>query len=179
MRASWSEASLALSLLLVVVGCFEARETEGQGPKSAAPTFDLPLLNGNPIRLAEMRGKIVILDFWATWCAPCEVQLPVLDTLWQDDEGRAANGDDLMIVGISVDTDPASAVSDWIAERGFVYPIALGDQDLAMRYGVIGFPTLVIVDPDGGVYTRHTGVWSRPENESVLEQIRGDRPTTS
>ena len=105
--------------------------------------------------------------------------MPVLDTLWQDKKARAKHGDDLMIVGISVDTDPPNKVSDWIAERGFLYPIAIGDQDLAMRYGVLGFPTLVIIDPNGGIYTRHTGVWSRPEIESVLDQIRRDRPGTS
>jgi hypothetical protein len=63
--------------------------------------------------------------------------------------------------------------------RGFLYPIAIGDQDLAMRYGVIGFPTLVIIDPSGGIHTRHTGVWSRPEIESVLDQMRLDSSVSS
>jgi cytochrome c biogenesis protein CcmG/thiol:disulfide interchange protein DsbE len=169
----------AAGLLLVASACFDAGGTGSEGPNPRAPGFDLPLLDGRQVRLEELRGKIVILDFWATWCAPCEVQMPVLNTLWQDEAWRGENGDDLMIVGISVDTDPASVVSDWIAERGFVYPIAIGDQDLAMRYGVIGFPTLVIIDPDGGIYTRHTGVWSRPEIESVLDQIRRDGPVAS
>lgn len=169
----------ALSLLLVVGACFEGGETGLQGPKPKAPDFDLPLLDGSQIRLDEMRGKIVILDFWATWCSPCEVQMPVLDTLWRDPERRAAHGDDLMIVGISVDTDPPQVVADWIAERDFQYPIAIGDQDLAMRYGVLGFPSLVIIDPNGGIHTQHTGVWSRPEIESVLDQIRLERPLRS
>ena len=167
------------ALLFVTSACFEAGESNGAGPNPEAPDFDLPLLDGSQVRLEELRGKIVILDFWATWCAPCEVQMPVLDTLWQDKEARAEHGDDLMIVGISVDTDPPNEVSDWIAERGFLYPIAIGDQDLAMRYGVLGFPTLVIIDPNGGIYTRHTGVWSRPEIESVLDQIRLDQPGAS
>jgi thiol-disulfide isomerase/thioredoxin len=154
--------------------CIDEGQRDREGPNDKAPDFDLPLLSGNQIRLAELRGKIVILDFWATWCAPCEVQMPVLDKLWQDKEARAEHGDDLMIIGISVDTDPPNKVSDWIAERGFLYPIAIGDQDLAMRYGVIGFPTLVIIDPNGVIHTRHTGVWSRPEIESVLGQIRVD-----
>jgi thiol-disulfide isomerase/thioredoxin len=166
-------------LFFVASACVDAGESDWAGPNPEAPAFDLPLLDGSQVRLEELRGKIVILDFWATWCAPCEVQMPVLDTLWQDKKARAEHGDDLMIVGISVDTDPPNKVSDWIAERGFLYPIAIGDQDLAMRYGVLGFPTLVIIDPNGGIYTRHTGVWSRPEIESVLDQIRLDRPGTS
>ena len=170
---------IALCLLLAVSACFDGEGADRESPKTEAPGFDLPLLSGNQVRLDELRGKIVILDFWATWCAPCEVQMPVLDALWQDKKSRAAHGDDLMIVGVSVDTDPPATVSDWIAERGFLYPIAIGDQDLAMRYGVFGFPTLVIIDPGGWIYTRHTGVWSRPEIESVLDQIRLDSPARS
>lgn len=179
MRRTRIGSSLALALLLVGSACFEARESDREGPKPGAPEFDLPLLDGSQIRLEEMRGKIVILDFWATWCAPCEVQMPVLDALWRDEESRSEHGDDLMIVGISVDTDPPSKVADWIAERGFLYPIALGDQDLAMRYQVLGFPTLVIIDPSGGIHTRHVGVLSRPEIESVLDQIRLEPPVSS
>ncbi len=82
-----------------------------------------------------------------------------------------------MIVGLSVDTDPVTKVAEWIEERGFEYPIAIADQDLAMRFGVIGFPTLVIIDPLGGIHTRHTGVLSRPEIESILEEIRQNTQT--
>ena len=93
--------------------------------------------------------------------------MPVLETLWQE-----AGGDDLMILGISVDTDPASHVEAWVKERGFSYPIAIGDQELAMDFGVIGFPSLIILDREGRIFTRHTGVWSRPEIDEVLEQVR-------
>ena len=175
----WIGCLSSLALVLVAGACFEVGESDREGPNPDAPDFDLPLLDGSQIRLGEMRGKIVIVDFWATWCAPCEVQMPVLDSLWRDEEGRAENADDLVIVGISVDTDPASKVADWISERGFLYPIAIGDQDLAMRYGVIGFPTLVIIDSAGGIHTRHVGVWSRQEIELVLDRIRLERPVSS
>ena len=98
--------------------------------------------------------------------------LPVLDKLWRDRDWRAEHGDDLMIVGVSVDTDPPARVAEWIADRGFEYPIVIGDQDLAMRYGVLGFPTLILIDPTGGIHTRHMGVWSRPEIEDALDRIR-------
>ena len=179
MRNRWIVSAITLCLTLGATACFDREGAKPAGPRAEAPGFDLPLLSGRQIRLDELSGKIVILDFWATWCAPCEVQMPVLDEIWQDKKERAAHADDLMIVGVSVDTDPPAKVSDWIAERGFIYPIALGDQDLAMRYGVIGFPTLVIIDPSGGIHTRHTGVWSRPEIESVLDEIRAETPAQS
>ena len=149
-----------------------------------APDFDLPLLDGTSLRLSELRGQIVILDFWATWCAPCELQMPVLDAIWRDRAGRGKDGqpsvaDDLMIVGLSVDTKPVAEVEDWVRERGFEYPIALADHDLAMKFGVIGFPTLLILDPDGGIHTRHVGVLGRPEIESILEEIRSSTATES
>jgi len=156
-------------------GCIDSDLGGGRDGESReeAPALDLPLLDGGRIELGEQRGKTVILDFWATWCGPCEVQMPVLDAIWRE---RDSTRNDLMIVGVSVDTDPASKVAEWIAERGFVYPIAIGDQDLAMRYGVFGFPTLVIIDPSGAVRTRHTGVWSRPEIEAALDEIRSKSP---
>ncbi len=163
---------LAVGFALVSwTGCTESDPDRGDGGETVeeAPALDLPLLDGGRIELGAQRGKTVILDFWATWCRPCEVQMPILDAIWRD---RDSTRNDLMIVGVSVDTDPASKVAEWIAERGFVYPIAIGDQDLAMRYGVFGFPTLVIIDPSGAVRTRHTGVWSRPEIEAVLDEIR-------
>ena len=136
------------------------------GPRRMAPELSVPLLSGVEFDLAEQRGQTVILDFWATWCKPCEVQMPILDTLWKSRGGRG-----LSIVGVSVDTDPVDAVEAWIAERGFEYPIGIGDQDLAMRFGVIGFPTVIVIDPDGVIRTQHVGILSRPELEALLDEI--------
>jgi thiol-disulfide isomerase/thioredoxin len=169
--------------LLALTACPAADRDPTTDANPMAPDFELMKLDGQSIRLADLRGKIVILDFWATWCHPCEVQMPVLDALWRDQEGRdqkgRADGGDLMIVGLSVDTDPVTKVAEWIEERGFAYPIAIADQDLAMRFGVIGFPTLLIIDPLGGIHTRHTGVLSRPEIESILDEIRLGAQTAS
>jgi peroxiredoxin len=162
----------ALLLALAVglgagTGCVDSASESDGGPRPQAPAFELPTLAGSEIALESQRGKIVIVDFWATWCAPCEVQMPVLDALWQEEGGT-----DFEVIGVSVDTIPPPEIESWVAERGIRYPVALGDQELAMRYGVIGFPSLFIIDPSGRIHTHHTGVLSRPELDEILQEIR-------
>lgn len=165
--------AVGFCVILVFVLWMTSGVFRGASPQAApvdgrlvAPEFELPLLSGETFRLADQRGKTVILDFWATWCSPCEVQMPVLDSLHQA-RGEA----ELVVVGISVDTDPASKVEAWIEERDIGYPIALGSTELAQQYGAIGFPSLYIIDPGGRIHTHHTGVLSRPELEDLLDAI--------
>jgi peroxiredoxin len=158
------------------MGCLdEGRSADAGEPRRRAPEFTLPTLDGTEIRLSSLRGRIVIIDFWATWCPPCEVQMPILDALWADErERREGSEPGLVVIGVSVDTLPANEVEIWVEERGFAYPIALGDQSLARAFGAIGFPTLVVVDPDGRIHTRHVGVLSRAELDEIVVGIRRD-----
>ncbi len=164
---AWGLVSM---LVFALAGCERDKAVDAE-PLGPAPEFVLPLLGGGEVELAKLRGKTVILDFWATWCAPCEVQMPILDALWREQgDGR------LMVVGISVDTDPPATVARWVEERGIGYPIAVGDQELAMRYGILGFPSLVFIDPEGRIQLRHTGVLSQEEIEDQLEAIQSAAP---
>lgn len=163
--------AIGIWLAVVVVTIVASGYLGGSGGEVAAerrvaPDFDLVRLDGVPVRLAEQRGKTVIIDFWATWCAPCEVQMPVLDTIWKN-----RGGDDLLVLGLSVDTDPPDRVEAWLAEREIGYPIAMVEQKLAIDYGAWAFPTLVVVDPTGAIHSLHQGVLSRPELEDILDRI--------
>ena len=120
LRALRRAVVLSMSLLMGISGCFEGGTSDGNAPRSQAPHFNLIRLDGLPVSLEEHLGKTVILDFWATWCAPCEVQMPVLDTLWEmrgrprpDDSrglGRHGSGSkgDRMGQGAGLRTAPTS-----------------------------------------------------------------------
>lgn len=177
--------SIAGAVLVLALACGEDASRSPEATRPEAPAFSLPTLDGGDLSLAAQRGRIVIVDFWATWCAPCEVQMPILDALWREQgdprdprssprQAGAGSDPGLMVIGVSVDTISPDAIQRWVDERGFDYPIALGDQRLAREYGVIGFPTLVVIDPSGRIHTRHTGVLSRPELDAILAAIRAE-----
>lgn len=152
-------------------GAPEAANTAGspaaEEGRERAPDFTLTDLQGGTVELAELRGKTVIIDFWATWCPPCEFQVPELNAFYD------AHREDpsVAVIGISVDTDGPEVVSAWVEEKDVRYRIVLGDEDLARRYGALGFPTLVIISPDGTVDSRHVGLIETADLEEALQRL--------
>ncbi len=119
----------------------------------SAPQFAEKTIDDKEVRLADLRGKVVLLDFWATWCAPCMAELPNLKTAH---EKYAADGR-LVIVGISLDSD-AEAVRGFVRERGVPWAqIALGPAEsnaVAKAYHVSGVPATFLIGEDGKVVAR-------------------------
>ena len=116
------------------------------------PGFALTDLNGRPLRLSSFRGKVVLLNFWATWCAPCRVEMPVFAS-WQQQYGRQG----LQVIGISMD-DAAAPARRLVQRLRLTYPVAMGDEGLAARYGgVLGLPLTFLIDRDGVVRARFQG----------------------
>jgi len=117
--------------------------------------FTLRGVNGRPVKLGAMRGKPVILDFWATWCEPCRREMPELNRIYHQYRSQG-----LEVIGISVDTikgEGVSAVAPFIKEFGIKYPIVMADQDMVKRLGVWGIPTTLFIDPAGGLVARIDG----------------------
>jgi thiol-disulfide isomerase/thioredoxin len=145
----------------------------GEGPAKLqpAPDFTLPLLDGGSVTLSDFRGKTVIVDFWATWCPPCVFQVPELNRLY------AAHRDtgDVVVIGVAVDVDGAEVVGPWVAEQKVDYRIALGDEDLAVRFGAVGFPTLVVVTPDGHIDSLHVGLIEYDDLEALVARLTAPR----
>ncbi|MDX1648831.1 MAG: TlpA disulfide reductase family protein [Myxococcota bacterium] len=159
-------AGLGLALgLLLGAGCEPPEgggvtEPEPEAPRRA-PDFTLPDLEGQEVTLSALRGRPVVVDFWATWCAPCVHQIPVLNAFQQAHP-------EVAVLGVAVDVDGREVVAPFAEEHGIAYRVLLGDERLARRYGAFGFPTLYLIDREGAVAAAHAGVVQREELEAAL-----------
>jgi cytochrome c biogenesis protein CcmG, thiol:disulfide interchange protein DsbE len=161
--------ALALSLagLLLSTGC-EPVEAVPEAPHAEAtelaPEFALERLGGGEVALADLRGRPVVVDFWATWCGPCEDSIPVLVEFQKKYAGR------VQVLGISVDWE-REAVAPFVEAHGMNYPVLFGDESLALDYGAPGFPALFVIDDQGRIAEAHVGVTTLPELEAALAPL--------
>ncbi len=117
-----------------------------------APEFVRRDLNGSSVDLKSFRGKVVLLNFWATWCAPCQIEMPIFSA-WQRQYGQQS----FQVIGISMDDD-AAPVRSLIGKMKLNYPIAMGDAKLGARYGgVLGLPLTYLIDRNGVVRAQFQG----------------------
>jgi thiol-disulfide isomerase/thioredoxin len=133
-----------------------------QADHRPAPNFKLRDLSGQNLELASYKGQVVLLNFWATWCAPCRAEIPEFVTLQSKYRGKP-----LRVVGISLD-DRAEAAAQFYRQYKMNYPVALGNAALAEAYGgVLGLPVTFIIGCDGRIHLRFDGkvVISRLERE--------------
>lgn len=152
-----------LALLAALVAALACGEKPAPA-NEAAPNFELPLVGGGTVSLASLRGQTVLIDFWATWCPPCLEEVPELNAV-----SRELQGKDARILAISVDNLTLEALAEWLTERDVKYPVALGDTDLAGMYGADAFPFHVVLGPDGKVLERlESGFHDREQLRAVL-----------
>jgi cytochrome c biogenesis protein CcmG/thiol:disulfide interchange protein DsbE len=141
---------------LCLLGVYLAGRRTAQKPKPSAsdnlaPDFSVTDVDGRKLSLADYKGK-VLLDFWATWCAPCRTEIPHFVEM-QNKYGS----DGFQVIGISMDDD-AKPVREFSQQYKLNYPVAVGDDKLADRYGgVLGLPVNFIIDREGRIYARHLG----------------------
>jgi thiol-disulfide isomerase/thioredoxin len=137
---------------------------EGVQPeREAAPDFRLESIDGGFFTLEELRGKTLVIDFWATWCPPCEFQIPVLNEVQDSWHAR-----DVVVLGVSVDSGGREVVEPYAESNDIRYTVLLGDEALARSFGAIGFPSTVIVDAEGRIASRHTGLVEREKLDEAL-----------
>ncbi len=133
---------------------------------SAAPDFTLTDLHGKKVSLSGFRGKVVILNFWATWCGPCEAEMPSLNNLYREFKSKG-----LVVIAISVDQSETSVLS-FIAEKKLAFPVLLDKNKEVYfdSYAVMGLPTTFIIDRSGVLVEKIMGEqeWYSPETKEKI-----------
>jgi peroxiredoxin len=155
----------ALAIFVVV----QARTGAGLRPtaerRSPAPELVLPDLQGHPVSLASLRGRPVLLNFFATWCPPCLAELPELQALAQ------AQPDCLLVLGISQGTEGARELAAFAKERGVTYPLLLDDGGAGASYSVSSIPRSVLIDADGNIAGIADGTVTKAGVEKAVRAI--------
>ena len=120
--------------------------------RSLAPDFTLATVDGRIITVSQLRGKVVLLDFWATWCGPCRLAIPHLNDLY-----RAYRERGLEIIGLSLDKGSPGRVRRFAVNMGIKYPIIMADDDVVKNYGISPIPTTYLIDREGYISNKWVG----------------------
>jgi peroxiredoxin len=151
-----------LFLLLAVPGCNkEQKQAPAPLAGNPAPDFTVRDLDGREVRLADLRGKVVVLNFWATWCPPCREEIPSMMQL-----NKAMAGKPYRMLALSIDDGGKKAVEDYFAQSGTKLPAFLDPgQAIGNQYGITGVPETFVIDKKGVIVKKVVGgiEWNSPE----------------
>ncbi len=135
--------------------------------RAAAPDFTGKDASGQSVKLSDFRGKVVLLNFWATWCGPCKVEIPMLNGLQQKYRDR-----NFTVLGVSLEDDGWNAVKPYLLTTQVNYPVLVGSEDVAALYhGLDSIPTTFLIDKTGRVAAIHVGLCSKSEYEADLAAL--------
>ena len=169
-------ASSTFTLLLL--GCQQAVPdtsataiSEEEAPKIGylAPNFRLAALHGEEVSVAGLAGKVLFINFWATWCGPCKAEMPSMEILYRDFKNKG-----LEMLAVSSDMEGAAIVQPFVQELGLSYPVLL-DPDFRVddKYLIQSVPTTILVDKNGVITHRIVGArnWNAPESRDLIEKL--------
>lgn len=142
--------------------------------RAVAPTFRLQDADGKIVDLAGLKGQVVLVNFWATWCEGCQVEIP-----WFVDFQKQYKSGGLVVVGVSMDADGWKSVRPWLAERKINYAIVLGDDALAKKYALDAMPLTALVDRNGRIADVHPGLVDRAATQGRIKALLEERSTNS
>jgi len=170
-------AAAAMLFLLLVAGCRKGEETPTSRTPAAtpaaevgkaAPGFALKDSSGRLWRLSALRGKLVFVNFWASWCPPCRYEMPEMEALH-----RSLADEEFQLVTILYNDDPETALR-YVRENGFTFPVLLDPDGVAARaYGITGVPETYIVDPEGILRDKVIGPrnWNQNPQKASLRRL--------
>jgi len=172
--ASFFSCAIAAAVLLagcLVTGCssetVRAASVKPDNERKDAPEFALKDADGKLVHLSDYRGKVVLLDFWATWCGPCKIEIP-----WFMDMQRKNKDRGFEVLGVSMDDEGWEVVKPFLADLQVNYRVVIGNDTTAQLYGgVDALPTTFLIDRGGRIAAVHVGLASKKDFEDGIEQL--------
>jgi thiol-disulfide isomerase/thioredoxin len=161
-----------LNLVIFGVVLYFQRAERSKAVGGEAPGFTLPVVSSNEmVSLEQYRGKVVLLDFWATWCPPCREQMPAVQSLAEDE----SLSQDVQILSVNTDERGAGRVPKvkaYLDDNGYTFTTVLDDGRASSAYRVSSIPTLVVIQPDGELLHQQTGVHSEKELRELIAEAK-------
>jgi len=169
--------TIGVIILLFVINNMGSEPEQGPYPpnyvpaaqrsSALAPDFTLPTVDGKQLKLSDYKGKVVIIDFWATWCPPCRKGIPDLIDLKKKYGSKGFE-----VIGISLDTDTKAQVPGFVKDKGMNYPVVYGNQNVAQLYGGIeAIPTSFVIDKHGKIVATYQGLIPSSTFESHIKKL--------
>jgi peroxiredoxin len=164
-------AIVITAAILGLVACSPTRPVKqvvkDDSKRKHAPDFALKDANGKLVHLADYQGKVVLLDFWATWCGPCVIEIP-----WFTEFERKYKDRGFEVVGVSMDDDGWKAITPFVAKKKMNYRVVLGDDKTGDQYGGLeALPTTFVIDRNGRIASVHVGLASKKDFEDAIEKL--------
>jgi cytochrome c biogenesis protein CcmG/thiol:disulfide interchange protein DsbE len=145
----------------------EAKELKQEKDRKGAPDFELKDSDGKTVKLSDYRGKVVLLNFWATWCGPCKIEIP-----WFIDFEKRYKDQGFAVLGVAMDEEGWEAVKPYITEKKVNYRVLLGNDEAAALFGgVDALPTTFLLDRDGKIAATHVGLVSKGDYDKGIQDL--------
>lgn len=150
-----------------------AEKVKSVADRKVAPHFELADASGKQVRVSDFRGKVLLLNFWATWCRGCKTEIP-----WFIEFKNGYKDKDFDVLGVALDADSWKTVRPYITEKNVNYPIVVGDDNVAALYwGSEGLPVSFLIDKDGRIAVKHAGVVDKKNLQSQIEALLAEPRT--
>ena len=160
---------IALGVVLVIAFLVWPTGVPASNVRKTAPNFTLSDSKGTSVRLSDYKGRVVLLDFWATWCHGCKIEIP-----WYMEFQNKYKDKGLSVIGVSMDEDGWKSVKPFLEEKKMNYTVVVGNADLAKLYGVDQLPVTLLIDRDGKIADSHAGMVDKNAFEKEIALLLED-----